>query len=439
MYCKRMLSLRFANVMADRIGFRHGLTERDLDDALRHRKGIIRKLARPAFAKLPYDTASVEKISSFARHHRPFKNFVHIGIGGSALGAIALHRALSHRYHNLLTSAQRNSRPRLFFLDNIDPDEIDSTLRFIRPRETLFHVVTKSGETTETIALLMIWLERLRRDIGSRWRDHLIITTDPKEGPLRRFAHREKIFAFGIPPGVGGRFSVFTAVGLLPAAFAGIDIDGLIAGAKYGDELSSRTDPKENPAFLAALLHVLLDQKKGKNIHVFMPYARTLKDVADWFRQLWAESLGKNGIGPTPVPALGATDQHSQIQLYNEGPNNKLISFLVLDQFQRDVTIPHELAKEEACSFLGGHTLSKVLHAEKQGTEAALTAHSRPNLTYTLKELSPKSVGTLLFVLEMQTVYAGTFYGVNPFNQPGVEAGKRATYKLLGRNGYMQE
>src|SRR5688572_21602373 len=330
-----MLTLRYQNAMSAHAG-RGGLADREVKVALKEARpgihSVIRGRSKLGFAALPYRELVLMKLEAYARRARErFRNFVQIGIGGSSLGAAALTGALLDRFHN------ERSRPRFYFLDNIDPEETASLFERIDPAETLFHVVTKSGETTETVAGFLVALERLHRKV-KRPGSHLVVTTDRKKGFLRKFANAEGIKSFEIPANVGGRFSVLSPVGLLPAAVAGIRIEEVAAGAILADELCSRPDPAENPAAIYAVVSHLMDARRGRKIHVLMPYARALRDASDWFRQLWAESLGKRRgdehVGPTPLAALGATDQHSQIQLFVDGPQDKLVTFVTLRTFR---------------------------------------------------------------------------------------------------------
>ncbi len=416
---------------------RGGLTDRELAAALKAARpafrAVLRGRAKLGFAALPYRENVLTKVQSFARRIQGrFRNFVQIGIGGSSLGAAAIAGALLDRFHN------ERSSPRLYFLDNVDPEETASLFTRIDPAETLFHVVTKSGETTETVAGFLVALERLHRKVRKPGK-HLVVTTDRRKGFLRKFAEAEGIRTFEIPANVGGRFSVLTPVGLLPAAVAGIRIDEIAAGAILADELCSRRDPRENPAAMYALVSHLMDARHGRRIHVMMPYARALRDAADWFRQLWAESLGKRRsdgpVGPTPVVALGATDQHSQIQLFVDGPEDKLVTFVTLLRYRKDVFIP-AMVRDPAADFLHGKSFSDLIVAEQRGTEAALAAAGRPSMTLELTQVSPKTLGAFFFFLEMATVFAAKLYGVDAFDQPGVEAGKLAAFALLGREGH---
>jgi glucose-6-phosphate isomerase len=427
-----MITLDYQNVMASKVGALHGIDAGDLDRAIAATGGLCRRFGEESaqglygFALLPHDDAPARAVLNFAAERRgTVKNFVQIGIGGSALGAVALHSALAGK-----------EPPRFYCLDNVDPEEAHALFEKVDPKETLYHIVTKSGDTTETMAGFLVALHRLREVLGEKWKKNLVFTTDPEKGFLRKFAREQAIPTFDLPGNVGGRFSVLTPVGLLPAAMMGVDPVAILAGARRADEVSKRIDPRRNPAFLFALIAHLLDTKKGKRIHVMMSYSRALRDVADWFRQLWAESLGKNpNVGPTPVLALGATDQHSQVQLYTEGPNDKFTIFLECAKFRADLRIPAALPQDAPPAFLYGRSFSDVLAAMKSGTESALTQAQRPNATLRFDEISAGSLGEIFYLLEAATLYAGRLYDVNPFDQPGVEAGKRTAFGILGKPG----
>jgi glucose-6-phosphate isomerase len=431
-----MISFQYDNATAARVGPEHGLSEEELDGEIGRTGPLCSRFAADAergsfgFMRLPGDGRSAEESARLARERGSrFSTFVQIGIGGSALGAIAIHTALSGRFHN-----ESGARPRFYVLDNVDPEETAALLDRLDLRETLFHVVTKSGDTTETMAGFLAVLGRLKPSLGPAWKEHLVFTTDPAKGFLRRFAREEGIAALDLPEPVGGRFSVLTPVGLFPAAILGIDPAELLRGAAEADRACRRPDPRENPAYLFALVAYLLDARKGKRIHVMMPYARALRDLADWFRQLWAESLGKSAqVGPTPVVALGSTDQHSQVQLLNEGPHDKYVVFMECARFRQEVAIPQVLPPDAPPAFLQGKTFSQVLGAMKSGTEAALVQNRRPNATLRFPQISAHTLGAAFYLLEAATLFAGWLYGVNPFDQPGVEAGKKAAFVLLGR------
>ncbi len=372
-----------------------------------------------------------------------FDNLVIIGIGGSALGGIAVTEALLPPYWNYLSKEERNGYPRIFFLDNIDPDYTYSLFSMLDLKKTLVNVITKSGDTTEIMAQYMIVKDLLEKELGDDYRKNIIATTDKRSGILRQIAEQEGYKTFVVPDDVGGRFSVFSAVGLLPFALVGIDIDEIFNGVKDMDFVLKNTDIYQNVAAQNALIHYLLACKKGKNISVLMPYSSKLKSVADWYCQLWAESLGKSvqidenevNLGQTPVKALGVTDQHSQLQLYNEGPNDKIITFIRVDEFEHNTEIP-KIFEYTGIGYLGGKSLNMLMNSEADSTKVVLSENKRPTVTLYLPKVDGYNIGQLLYMFEFQTAIAGSLYGVNAFDQPGVEQVQNYTYALMGRNGY---
>lgn len=445
----------FTRMTADAVGAAHGITAKELSafekiaaDAASTIKSQ-RAEGKLPFMNLPRDLKTAGEISAYASTAaKKYDNFVVLGIGGSALGAIALQSALNPAFYNLMPAKARGGRPRIFIEDNVEPDRIANLLQIIDPAKTLFNVITKSGGTAETMSAFMIARDMLAKKLGAASvKDHIVATTDAKKGILREIVDKEGFRSFIVPDGVGGRFSVLCSVGLLPAAMVGIDISELLAGAAYMDKICGAAKLSGNPALMAAALQYLACSKKGKSIQVMMPYSNRLKDVADWFRQLWAESLGKKfaldgkivHAGQTPIKALGATDQHSQMQLYNEGPNDKTITLLRTETFGKEMRIPRAYMDVSEISYLAGHTMGELLNAECLATEMALTSAGRPNSCIILPRVSAHTVGQLLFMLELKTAYAGIFFGVNTFDQPGVEQGKIATFALMGRKGYEQQ
>ncbi|MDQ3696763.1 MAG: glucose-6-phosphate isomerase [Gemmatimonadota bacterium] len=380
-----------------------------------------------------------EQIQRFADGAgQAFSDIVVLGIGGSALGPIALRGALRPPSWNALDDERREYYPRLHVLDNVDPATISALLDRLELGRALFLVISKSGGTAETMAQYLIVRARLEEALGDSFQRHLVFITDPERGALRAIAGAEGIAALDIPPNVGGRFSVLSPVGLLPAALVGIDIRALLAGAAEMIALSERAELKNDPAGTFATLHWLADTTLGLRVQVMMPYSDALRDASAWFVQLWAESLGKirpdgEHVGPTPLAALGATDQHSQVQLFMEGPRDKTVAFLAVAERAVDIEIPSLHAEIPELAYLGGHSLGELLNAERRATEAALAQRGRPNMTIWLDRIDAWHVGALLMMLQIATVYAGELYGVNPLDQPGVELGKRYTYALMGR------
>ncbi|MDB4948197.1 MAG: glucose-6-phosphate isomerase [Gemmatimonadetes bacterium] len=443
--------LDYNNMLRPRLGGSHGVDPAALDGlAARFREVHAdverrRQAGELGFFALADGGDTVSSIEQFADGAgQAFSNIVILGIGGSALGTIAMRTALLDPYWNELDDDGREFFPRLYVLDNVDPATIKPFLDRLDLRKTLFNVVSKSGGTAETMSQYLIVRDRLMAELGDGYRRHLLFTTDPEKGVLRQISRDEEIPALPIPPNVGGRFSVLSAVGLLPAAMVGIDVAALIAGAREMVERCATDDLRKNPAAVYGALQYLADTEAMANVHVMMPYSDRLRDVADWFRQLWAESLGKQKardghdvfVGPTPVKALGATDQHSQVQEYVEGPFDKTITFLSVRDGGEDVAIPSAYAEHGELSYLGGHTLGELLRTEMQATEAALAKRGRMNMTIELPRVDARSLGGLFMLLQIATVYAGGLYGIDPMDQPGVELGKQLTYGIIGRQGF---
>lgn len=439
-------------MMGPVLGEKEGISEEDLEKLLPLIQTIHEQLeeeknqGRLPFLTQPFELSQPPNIKKYVQGAKTWaENFVVLGIGGSALGAKALQTALTHPYYNMLSRTMRKGFPRLFVADNVDPDGFKSLLDLLEVRKTIFNVISKSGGTAETMSQFLIIRDLLKKKLGNRKeKDHLVITTDPVQGVLRRIAEEEQFKSFEIPTLLGGRFSVLSAVGLLPAAMCGIDIEELLAGAREMAKRCQASSLWDNPAYLSASLSFLSYKQKKKNIRVIMPYADALKGMGEWFCQLWAESLGKRvntkgrevWNGQTPVTALGATDQHSQLQLYVEGPGDKVFSFLGVKHYSSLMPLPKLYPKTEELAYLGGRSLNKLIQAEMQATRLTLARNGRPSMTLTLPKINPFTIGQLMFLWEMETFVCGQLMGVNPLNQPGVEEGKIITYALLGRKGF---
>lgn len=393
---------------------------------------------------LGYSEETIWYVKEFASMVKGrFDNILILGIGGSALGGMAVTEALLKPYWNFLSKEERNNYPKIFFLDNIDPDSMAGLLNILDLKKTLVNVITKSGSTAETMSQYMIIKDLMEKELGDDYRKNIVATTDQRIGVLRQLADQEGYKTFVIPDDVGGRFSVFSAVGLLPFALVGIDVDKIMSGVKDMDLALKNTDIFQNIAAQGALIHYLMDKKLGKNISVLMPYSSRLKFVTDWYVQLWAESLGKeynrNGekvnVGLTPIKAIGATDQHSMIQLFNEGPNNKLTTFIRVDNFDNTLEIPN-IFEYTGIGYLGGKTINDLINAEADSTKVSLADYSRPTMTINIEKVDEYNIAQLLYMLEVQTAIAGELYNIDAFSQPGVEQAKNYTYALMGRAGY---
>lgn len=446
------ISVDYNNMLSAAVG-EHGIRPEELEQ-MRGRLACARDAVdakrdqmrwRDLYRTERGNLSSILEMAEFVRYRA--ENFVVLGIGGSALGPIAVQQAIAHLRHNDLGKAVTGS-PRIFIEDNIDPERMAALLDVIDLDKTVFNVITKSGSTSETMAQLLIVTKLLIDRFGENdLREHLIVTTDKEKGNLVGIARKYDLHTFVVPDGVGGRFSELCPVGLLPAAVAGIDISAMLDGAELMDCICSKAEIEKNPALMLAGLEVLAMEKHGANIGVLMPYADSLKYISDWYAQLWAESLGKKKLeggemlrfGQTPVKALGVTDQHSQVQLYTDGPFDKTITFIGVENFRKTVEIPHVFDDIPAVSFLSGHTLNELINAERLATEHAVTVSGHMNKTILLPEVNEFTIGQLLMLFELQTAYAGELLGIDAFDQPGVEEGKNATYALLGKPGYEEK
>lgn len=348
---------------------------------------------------------------------RQFTDCLFLGIGGSSLGPLSLLSALKERCASGI---------RFHFMENPDPVDWKSTISSLRPETTLVCVVAKSGTTFETIAQFLAALQWLG---ASRLKSHVVAITDPAKGDLKAFATQEGIATLHIAPSLGGRFSVFSPVGLFAAALAGLNLQDFLQGAKQVRDYCEKQALEKNPLFILGSEFVRHSARRP--IHVCMPYSTRLKVFGSWFVQLWGESLGKDGKGFTPLAALGSTDQHSILQLLRDGPDDKVTLFMTVDQVEDEVRIPkltstniHSIQAFAAFRLLEGHTLHELLRIEQRATSLVLTRQKKPNLSLQLDRLDERSMGALYFAFSVLTSFTGTLWGVNPFDQPGVEEGK---------------
>ena len=387
----------------DRLDGRVGRAHERIEAGIESREFGYASLALPEDADANEIRAAVEGVDPEA--------VLTVGIGGSALGADTITAALGLDGH--------------YTLDNIDPAYTRQLLDRLPLDETLVNVVSRSGTTAETLANFLVVREAMG-DSDVDWTNRTVVTTG-ESGPLADLAGAHDLPTLSVPDGVPGRFSALSAVGLLPAAALGGDIEGVLDGGTAGRDA---LEPSlfDCPAYAYGAVAYALENR-GATTNAFVPYAEALEPFGEWFAQLWAESLGKDGLGQTPARALGATDQHSQLQLYRAGRADKLVT-LVRPRERTDLAIPETDIAE--LSYLGGETLGELLDAEFEATEASLAAAGRPNVRIEIDRLDARGIGELLYGMEAACVLCGELHGVKTFTQPAVEWGKRAARGLLG-------
>jgi glucose-6-phosphate isomerase len=435
-----VLELDYTNVLESAVQT-HGIPKIAFDKAAESSQRIVDDIQRAhssgklGFGSLPEDETSVKAVTDFARSHA-YPNILLLGIGGSALGPDMLAASLG----------RPGSGKHLVVLDNIDPDFISDSLESISPKDTIVNVIAKSGVTAETMATFAVVRKWMVDALGeSDARERFVVTTDPEKGDLLAIARQENYPAFVIPPNVGGRFSVLTPVGTLPAALLGLDVAGLMTGARQAAE-RARHRFFENPALVAAFIQFVLERERAKRILVLFPYSQQLWKFAFWFKQLWGESLGKKMdrrgrevyYGQTPTAALGVTDQHSQLQLFIEGPNDKSFLFWSVKESRNTLPIEHPYPQFDSMKYLQQKSLGELFRAEKLATEIAITDAGRPNATVSVDRIAADTMGELIMFSQYLTAYAGEFYDIDAFDQPGVEYGKKLTFAMMGRNGFSE-
>jgi len=387
------------------------------------------------------ETGAIPQIKELAQTLREkYDDILLLGIGGSALGAKAVLQFLHGPFYNL----EKHAHPRLFILDNLDPVLVTKALEVIDITKTVIIYTSKSGSTPETAAQFIFFYNKYKA-AGGRMED-IVIICDPGDNGINHIAQQLDCHLLHIPKDLPGRYSVLSSVGFLPAEISGIDSARLLAGAAEVHQSIINTPMPQNALFaLGNCLYELA--MKGKSIHALFNYSSLLFEFGLWYVQLWAESLGKKMnldgrvvySGTTPLTSLGATDQHSILQLFKEGPADKVLGFVKIESLPADVTLPEAFPGEKEYAYFTGHTMSEQLSIEQLATEMTLVGAGRPCYRITLKDVSPESLGALLYFYEALVIYTANLWHINPFDQPGVEEGKNITYALMGRQDYSQK
>ena len=427
-----------ANMRRGRVG-KWGVSPKEwsgaLPDLVAAKRAVLKltKDGEQGFLNLPSDSKMLLECKRAAADTRKrFTDLIVLGIGGSDLGARAIDQAIG-------ASAAKKGTRLHFAGSSTDPHQLLGILQRVNLKKTAVNVVSKSGGTLETMAAFLILRKRLRDLVGKRFAEHIVATTDPKKGALRAMALAEGYATVSIPPNVGGRFSVLSGCGLYPAAVMGADIGKMLSGAKRVARAFASEAPSQNAPCRYAGLHVVGTKRRNQHIHVVMPYSSRMNEFARWVRQLVAESLGKKQNvrgkttheGPTPVAAIGPEDQHSQLQLYTEGPFDKLITFVGIAKEPRDIAVPRSNELPADIARFGGHHLSKLLQIEREATAESLRRTGRPTGTILIDALDEASLGGLFMFYEIAVALMAQMLHVNAFDQPGVELSKRIMKDLM--------
>ncbi|MES2014783.1 MAG: glucose-6-phosphate isomerase [Patescibacteria group bacterium] len=424
-------------MFSDKIGT-NGMPAEDMPRLTKELEGVHKTLiddwrtGKASFFELP-DAADDVRASLRAAKTiaQKAKTLIVAGIGGSDLGSRALIDALGTKGKGMEVR---------FIGANTDPEEIATLIASVDLKKCALNVISKSGDTIEPMsAFLILRKEMLHVMSPEKFRERVVITTGTK-GALHDIAQKEGYLELTVPESVGGRFSALTPVGLFPAVCRGIPIQRLLNGSKEMRDafVDSSNNALATPLLFAGL-HVEAALRRNQSIDVLMPYSEALRSFAFWYRQLWAESLGKAQSrkgekvyrGLTPIAALGATDQHSQLQLYNEGPVDKIVTFIEIETFRKDFRIPSAFKGTHAAERLGGVRMSDIIHTEREATARTLASHGRPSGTLTIKKITPESVGALMMFFMIATAAAAELLDVNAYDQPGVEEGKQFIGKSL--------
>lgn len=404
---------------------------------------VLKQTGHLPFSKLSQDDIMCENVLLMAGKYQGYDNVIVLGIGGSALGTSSIYHALYGPYANLKfcdKSKTRTSFPRLFVVDHIEAQTIKDLFELIKNDKNLFVVISKSGNTSETLAQYLL----VKKEFKGLKQENFVFITDSQKGFLRDLVAQEGYASLVVPLGVGGRFSVFSPVGLFPLAVCGVDITALLDGAQHLENLSLKDKLAQNPAGLLAMTLFYWLKKHGMSQVVMMPYSERLRLFSDWFAQLWGESLGKRytldgetkHTGSTPIKSVGVTDQHSQLQLYLEGPKNKVIVFVEVLEAQYQGHLGESKAKDERLDFLSGKSMHELMLSEKAATEESLRENDRPNLSVKMTMINEFQLGQLYQLFMNVIPYMGALLNINAFDQPAVERIKKFTFGLMGRKGF---
>ena len=444
------LTLDFTNCLAEAIGATHGLTKSEVDTLVakfpKHHENVddLRATGQSGFFDLPYqDTTELKAL--IKKHHGQWDNLVIIALGGSILAPQTLFSALAHSQHNVQDVKIRNKAPRVFFLTNPDPKAANELVETLDLKRTLFQINSRTGFTPEAMGLTLWLFETLKKKVGkSAVSEQVVIVTEPTKSPLIEIAKQEKISVLHTPLNLTGRYGILGNQSLLMAGLCNFKVDELLKGGADMDKRCRHGDPHKNPAYMHSLVHYLLTRKRRKTMHVTFSFSNRVHAIGEWYNHLCSVSLGKMlnrkgkavHVGPSPVAALGAYDGQGQQQLFCEGPFDKVITFITVKDHGAQATVPTAYPKMEAVAYLKEASFNQLLDYSYWGCEQHVTAAGRPNMTIQLDAVDEAHIGGLVYMMELSTSMSAELYGIDPFDQPGVEHSKAASFAQLGRAGF---
>jgi len=444
------ITLDFTNCLAESIGATHGLTKPEIDTLVakfpKHHENVdeLRTTGQSAFFDLPYQDQTALK-ALLKKHQGKWEDLIVVALGGAAAGIRGVLGALTHHAFPVLAGKARKGAPRVHIIDNADPALITDIADVVDPKTTLVYSVSRSGSTTEVLAITLWLMELLKKKAGkTSLTNQLVVATDSEHGGLAEIARQEKCAILPIPANLGGRYAALGNPGLFVAGMCGIDITALLAGAADMDQRCRHGDAFKNPAYMHSLVHYLLTRKRRKTIHETIAFSNRLFSVTEWYAHLCSVSLGKMlnrkgkavHVGPAPMIALGSAALHASMQLSAEGPFDKVITFITARDHGATVTAPDSYAKVDSVAFVGGAECGALLHHGFIAAEQSITASGRPNCTIILDTIDPHHIGGLIYLLQLSIVMSAELYGIDPFDQPGIEHNKHAVFALLGRPGF---
>jgi len=444
------LTLDFTNCLAEAIGATHGLTKSEVDTLVakfpKHHENIdeVRANGESGFFDLPYQDQSELK-ALVKKHAGAWENILLVGIGGSILAPKSLFRAVAHSQYNLLDPKARNKGPRVFFLENPDPKAVTELFDVIDPKKTLVQIICRSGTSVDTLAAFMWLADLFKKKVGkTALTAQFVITTEREKSPLAEIAKQEKIDLLPLAANLTGRFGILGNQSLLMASLIGLKVDELLKGGADMDKRCRHGDPHKNPAYMHSLVHYLLTRKRRKTMHVMFSYSNRVHAIGEWYNHLASVSLGKMlnrkskavHVGPSPVAGMGTFDVHGQQQLFAEGPFDKVVTFVTVKNHGAQVQVPAAYPKIEAAAYLKDIGMAGILDSGYWSAEQHLTAAGRPNMAISLDTVDESHIGGLVYLLQLSTAMSAELYGIDPFDQPGVEYGKHAMFGLLGRAGF---